>query len=268
MPFMPRVSGFLYAILSLYNIPLMISLFALPIVLMSGKPLIAYSNFTQLRWLIRSCFAAVMINRLCEFALYLPAGYATGQRGARSQLWMSPYISLSVIRSFFLPKWLGGKVQNFKPTGSIKDDLNERDEASRAHLFRRMKAILFNYYGMYHVIYVYFVLSAISLTSARCIAENGNLHNKLLCLLTHAFWPPLAWLVIIGAFWIPITYAIDPPSMPTRDELLIVDAKTGVRRPTEKAKRIGWGFRDAKFEIGYDLTTLFTTGCFIASFFF
>jgi hypothetical protein len=265
---MPRVSGFLYAVLSLYNIPLVISLFALPIVLMSGKPLIAYANFTQLRWLVRSCFAAVIINRICEFALYLPAGYATGQRGARAQLWMAPYISLSVVRSFFLPSWLGGKMQNFKPTGSIKSDLNERDVTLRAHLIRRMKTILFNYYGIYHVVYVYFCLSAISLTSARCVAENGSVHDKLLCLLTHAFWPPLAWVVIISAFWIPISYAIDPPAMPTREELLIVEDKTGVKRPTEIAKRVGWGYRDAKFEVGYDLTLLFTIGVFVCSFFF
>jgi hypothetical protein len=181
---------------------------------------------------------------------------------------MSPYISLSIVRSFFLPTWLGGKMQNFKPTGSIKDSLNERDPHTRAHLFRRLKVVLFNYYGFFHVIYVYFCLSAISLTSARCVAENASLHNKLLCLLTHAFWPPLAWVIIIGAFWIPVTYAIDPPSMPSRDQLLEVDPKTGVRRPTEIAKRIGWGYRDAKFEAGYDFTTLFTTGVFVAAFFF
>ncbi|QDS67697.1 hypothetical protein FKW77_005459 [Venturia effusa] len=267
MRFMPRVSGFLFAILSLYNIPLMVSLFALPIVLMSGKPLIAYADFGQLLWLVRACFAAVMINRICELALYLPAGYATGQRGARSQLWMSPYISLSVVRSFFLPKWLGGKVQNFKPTGSLKDELNERDPSTRAHLFRRIKAVLLNYNGFFHVIYVYFCLSAISLSSSRCIAQNDNAHDKVLCLLTHAFWPPLSWLIIVSAFWVPLTYAIDPPDMPTREELLIVDAKNGVRRPTEKAKMIGWGYRDAKFEFLYDLTTLFTTVCFVASFF-
>jgi hypothetical protein len=268
MKFFPRLSGFLFAMLSLYNIPLMISLFALPIVLVSGKPLIAYANDDQLRWLIRACFAALLINRLCEFALYLPAGYATGQRGARTQLWMAPYISVSIVRSFFLPKWLGGAVQTFQPTGSIKSDLNERDPVIRAGLFRRLRVILFNYLSIYHLIYVYFVLSAVSLSSSRCVAENGSLHDKLLCLLTHAFWPPVAWIIVCSAFWIPVTYAIEPPDMPPRDDLLQLDPKTGVRRPTEQAKLTAWGVRDATGELEYTLTTAFTCMVFMAAFFY
>lgn len=268
MKFFPRLSGFLYALLSLYNIPLMISLFALPIVLFSGKPLIAYATDAQLRNLVRACFATLFINRICEIVLYLPAGYATGQRGARSQLWMAPYISMSIIRSFFLPKWLGGAVQTFQPTGSIKSDLNERDPVIRAGLFQRIRVILFNYLAIYHVVYVYLVLSAVSLSSSRCVAENATLHNKGLCLVTHAFWPPLAWIIVSSAFWTPISYAIDPPAMPPREDLLEVDSKTGVRRPTEQAKLSGWGVRDAEGELEYSLTTVFTTLVFIAAFFY
>lgn len=268
MKFFPRLSGFLFALLSLYNIPLMLSLFALPIVLVSGMPLIAYANDDQLRWLIRACFATVLINRICEIVLYLPAGYATGQRGARTQLWMAPYISLSIIRSFFLPKWLGGAVQNFQPTGSIKSDLNERDPVLRAGLVRRIYTIMFNYLGIYHVIYVYFVLAAVSLSSSRCVAENARVYDKLLCLLTHAFWPPAAWIIVCSAFWIPMAYAIDPPNMPPREDLLEIDPKTGVKRPTEKAKAIGWGFRDATGELENTFTTAFTALIFVAAFFY
>jgi hypothetical protein len=266
MKFFPRVSGFLYAILSLFNIPLSISLFALPIVLISGKPLIAYSNTDQLRWLIRACFAALFINRACEFALYLPAGYATGQRGARQQLWMSPYISVAIVRSFFLPKWLGGQKQAFKPSGSIKSELNERDPTIRAPLLQRMRVILFNYLGIYHVIYCYFCLAAVSLTTSRCIAENNNTSDRGLCLLTHSFWPPISWLIVISAFWTPVTYAIDPPSMVPRQDLLDVEPKTGVRRAKDAMKKIGWNIRDGMFEMEYTVTTIFTAGCFIATF--
>jgi hypothetical protein len=268
MKFFPRLSGFLYAVLSLFNIPLSISLFALPIVLISGKPLIAYSNYEQLRWLIRACFAALFINRLCEFALYLPAGYATGQRGARAQVWMSPYISITIIRSFFLPKWLGGQLQTFQPSGSIKSELNERDPTIRARLLQRMRVILLDYMGIYHIIYVYFCLSAISLTTSRCVAENSNSHDRALCLLTHAFWPPLSWLIVVSAFWTPVTYAIDPPKMPAREELMDVDPKTLVKRPKEVHKKTSWGLRDGFFEIELCITTIFTAVVFVMSFFY
>lgn len=268
MKFFPRLSGFLYAVLSLFNIPLTLSLFALPIVLMSGKPLIAYANTDQLRWLIRACFAALFINRLAEIVLYLPAGYATGQRGARSQLWMSPYISLCIIRSFFLPSWLGGQMQNFQPSGSIKSELNERDPQARAPMLQRLRVILVNYMGIYHVLYVYFCLSAISLTTSRCVAENGNVHDRLLCLLTHAFWPPISWLMVISAFWTPVSYAISPPSMPERQELLNIDHKSGVRTPKPDRKKAGWSARDGLFEVENSISTAFTGLVFGLSFFY
>ena len=40
MTFLQRLCGFIYATLSLFNIFLTLSLFALPIVLISGKPLV------------------------------------------------------------------------------------------------------------------------------------------------------------------------------------------------------------------------------------
>jgi len=267
MTFFQRLSGFVYAILSLYNIFLLLSLFALPVVLISGHTLIAYANDTQLRWLVRACFAAILTNRICELTLFLPAGYVTGQRGSRSQIWISPYIALTIIRSFFLPKWLGGKAQSFKPSGSIKSKINERDAQHRAGLFRRLRVILFNYLAFFHVAYVYFCLSAVTLTTSRCLAGYGTIREHLMCLLTHAFWPPMAWVLVVSSFWIPVTYAIDPPACPPREELMERDAKNGVRRPKESAKKTALGVSEAIFEIEYCLTTAFTTLVFAAAFF-
>jgi cellulose synthase/poly-beta-1,6-N-acetylglucosamine synthase-like glycosyltransferase len=85
-----RLSGFVYTFSSLFNIFTCMSIFAMPIVLASGGALIAYANDTQLRWLLRACFIALACNRLNELVLFLPAGYKTGQRGSRSELWMAP----------------------------------------------------------------------------------------------------------------------------------------------------------------------------------
>ncbi|OCK94671.1 glycosyltransferase family 2 protein [Cenococcum geophilum 1.58] len=269
MTFYQRFSTFIYAVLSLFNIILTISLFALPVVLISGKPLIAYSNGTQLRWLIRACFASLFTNRLCEFALFIPSGYQTGQRGSRAQLWMSPYIALTIIRSFVLPIWLGGQKQAFKPSGSLKSELSERDPAVRAPLLRRLRVIVINYLAGYHILYVYFCLAAVTLTTSRCAAEQYTINDQLLCGLTHAFWPPIAWIIVVSAFWIPISYAINPPSMPDREALLNRDPKTGVAHPTEQSKKIAFlGPQMAIWEIEYGLSTLFTAAVFGAAFFY
>ncbi|EHY56623.1 hypothetical protein HRR83_002294 [Exophiala dermatitidis] len=267
MTFAQRASGFIYAFLSLFNIFLSLSIFAMPIVLICNKPLVAYSTENQLRWLIRACFAATACNRLCEFVLFLPSGYATGQRGSRSQLWMSPYIALTIIRSFLLPKWLGGQTQAFKATGSLKSSLNERDPKHRAPMYRRVWTILVNYLAGFHVAYVYFVLVAATLSTYRCFLEHG-LRAKLVALLTHAFWPPLTWIIVCSSFWIPFTYAVDPPSMPDREELLIRDQKTGVAHPTPQSKKIAYRSQSFLFEVEYTVTTVFTALIFVAAFFY
>jgi hypothetical protein len=264
---MQRLSSFVYALLSLFNIFLTLSLFAMPVVLISNKQMVAYANDEQLRWLIRSCFAALVANRLCEIALYLPSGYATGQRGSRAQLWMAPYVTVTIIRSFLLPKWLGGQAQAFRPTGSLKSNLNERNPAIRAPVFTRLRVILFNYLAWFHISYVYFAIAAVILSSYRCILDT-QLENRLVCLLTHAGWPPMTWIIVISAFWIPINYACDPPNMPDRETLLERDPKTGVAHPTAQSKKIAFKPETALCELEYCFTTAFTALVFAAAFFY
>ncbi|KAL2205248.1 putative glycosyl transferase [Sarocladium strictum] len=261
-----RFSGFLYATLNLYTILLTASMFAIPIILAMGKPLVAFSGEEQLRWLIRACFAAHICNRICELLLSMPAGYRVGRRGARYELWMSPYISLCILRSFVLPKWLGGQTQAFKPTGSLSKGLNERDAVLRKNLFRRMWSILVECFAVYHMAFVYFTLVAVVLTSFRCFAKENTTKDILFCLITHAFWPPLTFVFICSSLWTPIAYAIDPPTVPDRERLLERDPATGVAHPTARSKRIAYGGEDAYWELEYTITTAFTALVFVLSF--
>jgi hypothetical protein len=261
-----RFSGFLYATLSMFSVLVTVSLFAVPVVLVWGKPLIAYANDEQLRWLIRSCFAAFMCNRLCEFALFSPAGYHTGQRDSRYQLWMSPYLALSIIRSFLLPKWLGGSVVAFKPTGSLGSALNERDPKMKKSMLRRMFAILFNFMAIFHFSFVYFTLVAVVLTTYRTFHQEVGLRDTLIGLITHAFWPPLTFLFLVSSLWTPVAYAIDPPQMPEREELLDRDQKSSVAHPTAASKKVAFGGQAAWFEILYTASTLYTGLIFAYSF--
>lgn len=263
-----RFSGFLYASLSMYTILLTISLFAIPIILIMQKPLVVYATDEQLRWLIRACFASVISNRLCEFALFIPAGYHTGQRGSRYQLWMSPYIALCLIRSFILPTWLGGQTQAFKPTGSLGSALNERDAKLRKNMFRRLWGILINYMALFHFAFVYLTLVAVVLTSFRSFVTTHTVRDTLTALLTHAFWPPLTFLFICSSLWTPVSYAIDPPVMPDREDLLNRDPKTQVAHPTPQSKKIAFGGQAAWFELEYTTTTIYTCLVFVCSFIF
>ncbi|CZT09762.1 probable glycosyl transferase [Rhynchosporium graminicola] len=262
-----RFSGFLYATLSFLTILVSVALFAIPVVLLWGKPLIAYSTLTELKWLIRACFAATISSRLCEFVLFIPAGYNVGQRDYRYQIWMSPYLAMCIIRAFFLPKWLGGQVVGFKPTGSLGSALNERDPKLRKNVFRRLWAILFNYLAIFHFGFVYLTLVAVLLTSYKCFYQYSTTKEILLCLIIHAFWPPLTFLFVCSSLWTPISYAINPPSMPDREALLERDSKTGVAHPTANSKKIAYGGQAAWFEMLYSIATVHTVLVFVYSFF-
>lgn len=268
MTFAQRFSGFLYAALSMYTILLTISIFAIPIILAMGKPLVAFADATQLQWLIRICFASVIVNRVTEFALSLPAGYHTAMRGARYQIWMSPYLALCIVRSFVLPKWLGGQTQAFKPTGSLGSALNERDARTRKGMFRRIFSIIFNYMAWFHMAFVYLTLVGVVYSSYRCFKVPGGWQGILKCLMISAFYPPCTAFTLCSSLWVPIAYAIDPPTMPDREALLVRDNKTEVAHPTRKAKKIAFGGQAVWFEFEYTMTTLYTCFAFVATFWF
>ena len=78
----------------------------------------------------------------------------------------------------------------------------------------------------------------------------------------------MTWIIVVSAFWIPISYACDPPNMPDRETLLERDPKTGVAHPTARSKKIAFMPETALFEFEYTLTTAFTALVFGAAFFY
>jgi hypothetical protein len=261
-----RMSSFLIGILSFYPLLFTFALFSIPIVLIMGRPLIVFTSEMQFRWLLRVAFATVFSRRIMEFILYIPSGYHTGQRYARFQIWMAPYLALSLFRAFLLPKWLGGASTAFKPTGSLDSALNERDAATRKGMVPRLMAILIQCQAIFHLLFVYFVITGVVIVTYKCFIIERGTYNILKCLITHAWWPPLTWVFLTSSTWTPISYAISPPTVPDREELLNRDADTGIAHPREITKKIAFGAQAAWFEFEYTLTTAYTVLCFVASF--
>jgi hypothetical protein len=262
-----RASSFLIGILSFYPILFTLSLFSIPVVLILGRPLVVFTSENQFRWLIRAAFATVISRRILEFILYIPSGYHTGQRFARFQIWMAPYLAVSLVRAFILPKWLGGNTTAFKPTGSLGSALNERDADTRKGMLRRMFAILIQCQAIFHLLFVYFVIAGVVIVTYKCFVIEPTTYDLLKCLITHAWWPPLTWIFLASSIWTPIAYAINPPTVPDREELLNRDPDTDIAHPREVTKKIAFGAQAAWFEFEYTMTTLYTCACFAATFF-
>jgi len=267
MSFFARLSAAVFAIDAFFKIFLCIALLTIPIVLISGGKLVAYSTTSQLRWQIRLCFASLTLTRLNEWISFLPSGYRLAQRDTGAQMWMAPFHALTVIQSFLLPRWLGGRPMAFSSSGSLKSDINERDPATRAPLFRRLKVVLWDCKFGFHLFYVIFVTVAITHSTVTGIMLGTGLKNTLLYLLTHTFWPPMLWMVCITGCLTPIRYAIWPPTMPPREELLDRDPKTGLARPKEIWKKTRYSKLAFWHEFQYSFATTFTAMVFVGAFF-
>ena len=247
--------------------------------------MVAYADYGQLRMLIRLCFIALVMNRLNEFVLYTPAGYRLGLKESRAMMWMAPCecfhppktlkpfahevdvdLAIIVVRFFFLPSWLGGSSAGFSASGSIANDLNERDPATRAPMFRRLKAILWDCRAIMHLLYILFCLAAVTRATVSAFKDSHNTTEILVSLLTHACWPPMLWFICLTACWIPIHYAISPPDMPDREELLDRDPKTGVAHPKPSAKTVQWSKTNSIHEVFYTIFSVFTAVMFFGSF--
>lgn len=271
MSFFARLSAFVFAIDAFFKIFLCIALLTIPIVLISGGQLVAYVDNTQLRWQIRLSFANLMLTRFNEWITYLPSGYRLAQRDAGAQMWMAPFHSMTIIRSFLLPTWLGGKAMAFSSSGSQKSELDERDAKKRAPLMRRLKVIIWDCNVWMHLLYVCFVLAAVGISTyhgVHAYQQDNDVKALLLYGLTHAFWPPMLWLLSITACLEPVRYAIWPPTMPDREELLDRDPVTQIARPKEFWKKTRYGKITFWHEFQYTLVTAFTIFVFVGAFFY
>ncbi|KUJ12185.1 uncharacterized protein LY89DRAFT_738802 [Mollisia scopiformis] len=267
MGFFARLSAFVFAIDAFFKIFLVIALLTIPIVLISGGQLVAYSTQAQLRWQIRLGFANLILTRLNEWITYLPSGYRLAQRDTGAQMWMAPYHAMTIIRSFILPSWLGGKSMAFSSSGSIKSDLDERNPRTRAPLFRRLKVMLWDCDLYLHLLYVLFVIAAVAYSTTIGVLRAENIHKLFIYLLTHAFWPPMLWLICVTACCEPLRYAVWPPTMPEREELLDRDPETQIARPKECWKRQRYSRWTFWHEMQYSGVTIFTAVIFFGAFF-
>jgi hypothetical protein len=176
----------------------------------------------------------------------------------RHQTYTSTDYLLAFLRSFVLPTALGGEKAGFKPSGSVSSALSERSLIHRAPLIRRLRVTLFSHLAIIHLLFILACLTGLALNLARTfLPPTNSIPNlwstapittsgeRLEFFITRLGWPPLFWLQFVASATTPIVYAIWPPAMPEREELLERDEKTGVSYPkieSRGTKRTRWGW--------------------------
>lgn len=87
------------------------------------------------------------------------------------------------------------------------------------------------------------------------IFNRGSVRN-IYFMLTHAYLPPMVWLLACNPGRGPIHSAIWPPTMPDREQVLVRDTVTSIARLTVESNRAEWDETFAFHEIEYSILSL------------
>ncbi|CAG8975226.1 hypothetical protein HYALB_00004287 [Hymenoscyphus albidus] len=238
-----RLYGLYYPVKSITAGFATLGLLTSPAILMADVPIVVFSGIPELKKLTQAACVSYACGWLLRFHMSALTGYKASFMELSTEIWMAPYHTLTQIQTFLLPKGFGGKITKFIPTGTIQDSLRERDQGKRAPLHRRLKNILFEQGAIFHLIYVVMCLAAVGTVFTRAYTRfSGDSTAFYLYLLTHIGWAPLPWLLTGAACLTPLRYALFPPDVAPREELLSRDPVTNVAYPIETAKRVPWKY--------------------------
>lgn len=198
---------------------------ALPWLLFTGAPLVAYSTASQLRTLS----VLFLLKLVALFSYDFLATKATNYKlslTSNSNSWPIPFQFWTMVR-FALSVVTGGGVPLFAPSGLT-------DIQAAKSLAGRIKVAFWDDGFVVHIAIVVSLLAGI-FTSVLTAASTPTLWQAL---FLRAFWPPvfLIWSTYLEDFSIPISYALNPPNTMDRSTLLDRDPKTQVAYPNRHAK--------------------------------
>lgn len=173
------------------------------------------------------------------------------------------------LRTFLLPHRFGGPREiftaSFTATGSIQDELHERDPALRAPLLRRLYSVLISDLGIVHLTIALGYVGGVCLNFYRAYSLHGESVTAMgVFLLTRVFWVGAAWPYAIVCFLRPLQNALFPPNAKEREDLLVRD-RNGLAYPREDARGVqytGVGLG----EILYVFSVIHAAGSFVASY--
>ncbi|KAH8898698.1 nucleotide-diphospho-sugar transferase [Thozetella sp. PMI_491] len=189
-----------------------------------GAPIV-FRDLETAKTLIRLLCATTLWNWVCDHKRTLVCSYRALNRTKITTSYMAPYYVVGFMRSFHLPRWLGGTKPRFAASGSIANALYERDPVKRAPFLARAKTMLFDYGVLFHVGVIATTILGHAYASYRIYLETTPETFYSEFLRTIAWTLPSTAHVLLSCS-VPINYMFSPPdvgdrvkSMGKRDEM-------------------------------------------------
>ncbi|OLN89014.1 Cellulose synthase 2 [Colletotrichum chlorophyti] len=219
-----------------------LSLPLMALVFMTGTDLVYWRDLDEMRTLLRVHCAVILLRWLQQVHQAVLAGYRHAVFMTCHIAYTAPYSTIAWLRTFILPKNLGGKMSTFTPTGSIGNTYHERDPGLRAPLIKRLRHIILDCGAWMHALFLVVLCFGAYLRFSRSTREYSASAQdehafKMLCirLLQKVAWPSHPWILTALACITPVQYAFFPPEVIERDKLLGKRGKNGARYPTPEA---------------------------------
>ncbi|KAI4270906.1 MAG: hypothetical protein LQ337_006387 [Flavoplaca oasis] len=207
----------------------MAAMVLLPVLLLSGAPLVAYSSGAQLRAISTLFLVKFLAISSYNFLATEAANFHLSILGL-SMAWTNPYHFITLVR-FALSIITGGGVPLFTPSGLTVEDGSRKTVASR------IKVALWDHGFIIHVTIIASLLGGIA-ASLRAASQSGNTQSIWAELFARAGWPPifLVCFEYILSCCTPLSYSINPPKAMRRSALMDRDPQTLLAYPNRQAK--------------------------------
>ena len=219
------------------------ALVALPLCMMTGKPLVIPSQqVNHLRLLMRLAALDFVAKTTHNIFMSSTMGFRMPIHGYYTSIWSQPWRASIVLRYFIIPKLFGRDLPNFTPTGTPTDGEAERTARAKGSCLSCSKVVLWDCGAWTHLIVLLFCATG-SVTWLRAalkdFSSDKTAHQVALVYLTGIACPPILflWVALAEAAWVPVSYAFWPPSFNAPDTLMVRDAKRGVDYPSNNSKK-------------------------------
>lgn len=238
-----RLGGILWAfVVGASAIIWTFALVALPICMMTGKPLVVPSQqVNHLRLLMRLAAFDFGAKTIHNILMSSTLGFRMPIYGYYNSIWSQPWRASIVLRYFIIPKLFRRDLPNFTPTGTRADGEAERAARAKGSRLACSKVVFWDCGAWTHLIVLFFCATG-SVTwlgaALKDFSSDKTAHQVALVYLTGIACPPtfFLWVALAEAAWVPVSYAIWPPPLKTPDTLTVRDAKRGVDYPSDDSK--------------------------------
>lgn len=212
----------------------MVSLVAMPILLVSGAPLVQYSSPSQLRIILSLLFVKFIVALSYDILCTRAANYQFKLLNG-SSTWAVPHQFMAIVRST-ISAFTGAGLPSFSPSGLAE---TKNSSSSRNTISLKTRDVI-----VPHVLIIASLASGLAVSVVNAAPKAADISQSIPIMFTNflvrAGWPTifLIWSKYITDAWTPISYAahLAEEPWPIRKDLLDRDPVTGVAYPNQQAK--------------------------------